>query len=241
MLVAVYVCVLTSTVIELDLRLPSMVRGRPLFNRMVYAFDNVLSDTLTWLFYDKDVPFLTQPIKSAEVEPIMSEKLPESAAAAIATGQADKQRPIYAHQPFIRHIDIESRPLPRIKTPWTFPAVQGQIDEPEVLDLLEWIQLAMQGSPRLSSEDDMDLFLSRYAVPCFTAINAPEESRTCTAQDLTRLRITAFMPAQLLAKVIAATLTSASDSWAAVRVQRFDSTSYTLFARDNTCMLWHCD
>lgn len=38
--------------VELILRLPSMVRGRNAFDRAVWAFKNVLNETLTWLFYD---------------------------------------------------------------------------------------------------------------------------------------------------------------------------------------------
>ena len=38
--------------IELDLRQPSMVRGKKGFDRIVWAFKNVLTDVVTWLFYD---------------------------------------------------------------------------------------------------------------------------------------------------------------------------------------------
>ncbi|KAK3681518.1 hypothetical protein LTR37_020881 [Vermiconidia calcicola] len=38
--------------IELNLRLPSMVRGKKGFERIIWAFKNVLNQTATWLFYD---------------------------------------------------------------------------------------------------------------------------------------------------------------------------------------------
>ncbi|KJX96992.1 ribonuclease p protein subunit [Zymoseptoria brevis] len=38
--------------IELDLRLPSMMRGKKGFDRVVWAFGNVLTETLTWVFCD---------------------------------------------------------------------------------------------------------------------------------------------------------------------------------------------
>lgn len=38
--------------VELNLRLPSMVRGKHGFERVVWAFKNVLKDSVTWLFYD---------------------------------------------------------------------------------------------------------------------------------------------------------------------------------------------
>ena len=38
--------------IELNLRLPSMVRGKKGFERVVWAFNHVLDRSLTWLFHD---------------------------------------------------------------------------------------------------------------------------------------------------------------------------------------------
>lgn len=43
---------LTEEAIELNLRLPSMVRGKKGFERIVWAFKNVLNQSLTWLFVD---------------------------------------------------------------------------------------------------------------------------------------------------------------------------------------------
>ena len=40
------------TAIELNLRLPSMVRGKKGFERIVWAFKNVFNYSLAWLFYD---------------------------------------------------------------------------------------------------------------------------------------------------------------------------------------------
>lgn len=41
--------------VELNLRLPSMLHGKKGFERIVWAFKNVLSNAVTWLFYDFDV------------------------------------------------------------------------------------------------------------------------------------------------------------------------------------------
>jgi ribonucleases P/MRP protein subunit RPP40 len=43
---------LTAAVVEINLRLPSMVRGKKGFDRIVYAFTQVLNHSLTWLFVD---------------------------------------------------------------------------------------------------------------------------------------------------------------------------------------------
>lgn len=40
------------TVIELNLRLPSMLHGKKGFDRIVWAFKNVLNQSLAWLFCD---------------------------------------------------------------------------------------------------------------------------------------------------------------------------------------------
>ena len=47
---------ISTTAIELNLRLPSMVRGKKGFERVLWAFKNVLYHTATWLFYDLNGP-----------------------------------------------------------------------------------------------------------------------------------------------------------------------------------------
>lgn len=39
-------------VVEINLRLPSMLHGKKGFDRIVYAFNNVLNTPVTWLFHD---------------------------------------------------------------------------------------------------------------------------------------------------------------------------------------------
>jgi len=39
-------------VVEIELRLPSMLHGKKGFDRIVYAFKNVLNTPVTWLFVD---------------------------------------------------------------------------------------------------------------------------------------------------------------------------------------------
>lgn len=38
--------------VEINLRLPSMLHGKKGFERIVWAFKNVLNNSVTWLFYD---------------------------------------------------------------------------------------------------------------------------------------------------------------------------------------------
>ena len=39
-------------VVEINLRLPSMLHGKKGFEKLVWAFKNVLNHTVAWLFYD---------------------------------------------------------------------------------------------------------------------------------------------------------------------------------------------
>jgi hypothetical protein len=43
---------LTVEAVEINLRLPSMLHGKKGFDRIVYAFKNVLTKPVTWLFTD---------------------------------------------------------------------------------------------------------------------------------------------------------------------------------------------
>ena len=42
----------SHAVVETNLRLPSMVRGKKGFERLLYACKHVLTESLTWLFHD---------------------------------------------------------------------------------------------------------------------------------------------------------------------------------------------
>lgn len=41
-----------NQVVEINLRLPSMLHGKKGFERIVWATKNVLNNSITWLFYD---------------------------------------------------------------------------------------------------------------------------------------------------------------------------------------------
>ena len=48
-----------ATVVEINLRLPSMLHGKKGFDRIVYAFKNVLTKPVTWLFHNLREGMLT--------------------------------------------------------------------------------------------------------------------------------------------------------------------------------------
>lgn len=54
-------------VVEINLRLPSMLHGKKGFDRLVWAAKNVLNQSLTWLFVDLDTG---NPFRSAAEVPL---------------------------------------------------------------------------------------------------------------------------------------------------------------------------
>jgi len=57
---SIWACILgmalTKTVVEINLRLPSMLHGKKGFERLVWAAKNVLNNSLNWIFVDLDQP-----------------------------------------------------------------------------------------------------------------------------------------------------------------------------------------
>lgn len=50
-----YFALTMMLVVEIDLRLPSMLHGKKGFDRIEHAFKNVLTNPVTWLFHDLGV------------------------------------------------------------------------------------------------------------------------------------------------------------------------------------------
>ncbi|CAG8236093.1 unnamed protein product [Penicillium salamii] len=127
--------------VELNLRLPSMLHGKKGFDRIVWAFSNVLTQSLAWLFCDLEDP---------------------------ASLEEAGNKPIHQLQPQlatceVQEIDHEQVAMPRLSG----DAVEG-MSEGEAQEycggLAEWLALVQMDSPRVK-EDDIDPYLSRYAVP----------------------------------------------------------------------------
>lgn len=168
-----------------------MVRGRLLFNRIVYAFSHALTETKTWLFFDLRDPKLglePRQMKRATKSPkghneIDSAGEPQGentndendadqkvqSAAAETTAQAP---PIAKHHPLVLPIIPSATHLDLVRTP-AFPSTLSEDDKIETTDLLEWLSLAMLDCPRLREGDRCDATLSRYDVPDFTSVRPP--------------------------------------------------------------------
>ncbi|KAJ6108287.1 hypothetical protein N7523_009610 [Penicillium sp. IBT 18751x] len=123
-------------VIELNLRLPSMLHGKKGFERIERAFKNVLNQSLAWLFCD-----LRQGDGAAikKHHPHVIEAVPQ---------QTRLER-------------ILAPPLSGVVS-----TEMSEVDMQEACgSLSEWIAMVQLGSPRVSADDDIDSFLCRYTVP----------------------------------------------------------------------------
>jgi ribonuclease P/MRP protein subunit RPP40 len=111
-----------------------MLPGKKAFDRLQWAFKNVLSASLAWLFYDLRSPNLTLP--TGEAVPIA----------------------LSAHAPTIKTI----KPLRNHLQNALVPSFSSNEDSDDETELLEWLSLAMAQSPRVLSGDNLDSYLCRY-------------------------------------------------------------------------------
>jgi len=200
---------------------------------MVYAFENALVDTVTWLFYDLEIPCLN----------------------------TNDDSPVRKYAPFIYDLQPDVHEMKGVTTPY-FPGDFSDEDSMEAVELLEWVQLAMLDSPRLRQNDSIDAYLCRYQTPDLfhigksiaddLEINGVEEGEankqpnssasSTEAVDLVRLRWHAFIPCKVVTELMTNMLkVLAQEDWFALRSQSFDGKSYTMLKRDGSVMLWECE
>ena len=152
------------TVVEFDLRAPSMRHGKKGFSRLEWACKNVLNQSVTWLFYN--------------FNPNGAETLTEG-------GEA-----ISTHQPFI----YTSAPSPTLLRDVSVPKLDSDdleniYEQEDSLALLEWLHLVSLDSPRILSSDHIDSFLSRYEVPDFS-----ENGDGVSVKNIVKVRWRGFIP-----------------------------------------------
>ncbi|MCJ1479469.1 hypothetical protein MMC13_008155 [Lambiella insularis] len=134
----------TRYAIEIELRLSSMVHGKKGFERIVWAFENVLNNPVSWLFHDFN-----------EVS--------------ASTDDSKETLPLSRHHPTnvtsqATMIDAAVITLPMSLYTMT-EAAASNIDEDDYLALLEWLSLVVLDSPRILPNDKIDPYLCQYEVP----------------------------------------------------------------------------
>lgn len=139
---------LTHAAIEIDLRSPSMLHGKKGFERVLWAFTNVLINAVTWLFYDFHDQ--TEKDKNQSTETI-----------------APSRKPIAAHHPIAKTCAPKITLRERVVQPhFTIRSTEmAAILEAKSTELHEWFGLTVLGSPRIQEDDIVDPYLCRYVVP----------------------------------------------------------------------------
>ncbi|KAI1376999.1 ribonuclease P 40kDa subunit [Hypoxylon crocopeplum] len=167
-------------IVRYDLRSPSMLHGKKGFDRLVYACKNVLNTPVTWLFHNLS--------KTPAPDPL------------------SRHYPIqYTSHP--RITDGFFTKVPSLKPPLAILESRPRLDLDEFsTDIYEWLSLIRLESPRVTVDDNIDPYLSGYAVP-----GDPEEAQE---SKLCRISWRGFIPPkwtqQILADVI---LALPSKSW----------------------------
>ena len=161
-----------------------MNRCRKGFERIWWAFEHVLTDSVTWLFHD----FAQSVLETADHTSGMSQE-----AIQLARGSdnsydlpASKSRPpIAQYHPYVTEclpsIDCFKALVPHILSP-TNNSDFGE----DAIDFLEWVDLVRLRSPRIRPGDAAEPYLCRYQLP------GSEEAST---KMLVELSWRGFLPA----------------------------------------------
>lgn len=134
--------------IDINLRSPSMLHGKKGFERMRWAFKNVLSSSITWLFYDFQDESENEKSKSTDII-------------------TSSGKPIAAHHPIAKTCAPKITKRDRIIQPhFTVKDTEvAAILEAKAIEFHEWLSLVVLSSPRVQEDDNVDSYLCRYAVP----------------------------------------------------------------------------
>ena len=186
-----------------------MVHGRKGFNRIEWAFKNVLHNSLSWLFYDLNGS--TQP------------------------SRPNSKLPIAKHHPFQETIRPNVSYIQHAKIPVFIPP-DGLRDYEYAAELLEWLGLATLDSPRICADDSIDSYLSRYAVP--TAQNTERRQMEGDMMNLVNVKWRGFMTSSLVERLFMAVRRQAGDIWFAINMCGFEGEGYSVVNSGQELLTW---
>jgi ribonuclease P/MRP protein subunit RPP40 len=199
----------TTLVIEVNLRLSSMLPGKKAFDRLQWAFKNVLDASLAWLFYD-----LRSPL----------------------TINSEIQGSLTAHAPTIKVLEPSPDPLQQVMCP-SFALSENIGNEDtreEAAELLEWLCLTMSRSPRVQKDDRVDPFLCRYRpTEDATPLDLVSYQWRGFAPAAFVLKVL------LAALKASSSSTTARDGWFALSGASFDGEGYAILKHGSEVMTWN--
>ena len=157
--------------VEIDLRQPSMLHGKKGFERIVWAFKNVLNQSMTWLFYDFEMK------ESSESSVPSGKRVVERE---VADGGAEQiNEPIARHHPVQKLVSPQKVTINAVLLPDLDPAdgmnSKGDFED-WALDVYEWLSLVGIQSPRATAGDSIDPYLSRYRIPRLSDDSGPPKN-----------------------------------------------------------------
>lgn len=259
--------------IEIDLRSPKMVQGTKGWERVVWACKNVLDWSLTWLFVD----FTVRGKKEMEQNGSKGNDAPTNSPT--ATMKEEGENPLQPFAPTLFTISPEIHKMSNVLVPiWPTPVqkfnnnnkksstttpTNPTPDPIQSTELLEWISLAILGSPRITADDMMDSYLCRYSVPsCSLHVGErspgseeEEQQEKLSSQQISNFRWRGLVhPGFVMRVVLAALKASGGNSsssgggertdgedhhqWMAMSAAGFDGEGYTVLIHDGECVTW---
>lgn len=170
-----------------------MRRGKKLFDRIVWAFKNVLNRAVMWLFYDQDQNHSTQQRKHALMKSSLIRKGRSFKAHDSAGNNAG---PILRHHPTSLTCEPATTLIPSTSIPVLRPPSTGasRADFADwATETIEWHGLVTLESPQAGLYHEIDPYLSRYRVP---------HNDAATAADVTVVRWSGLITAKWIRQVL---------------------------------------
>ncbi|KAH7027084.1 ribonuclease P 40kDa subunit-domain-containing protein [Macrophomina phaseolina] len=210
--------------VELELRKPSMLHGKKGFERIVWAFKNVLNHSLTWLFHDVQSP----------------DRPPSGSPLLIST-----IGPIVAHAPQLQTVRSDLFQMQRVQIP-ALTSIHDVCDPEYCAEVLEWFGMVSLGSPRIDAADSINSFLSCYEVPMPYLTDG--EAAAPAVGGVVRLRWRGLVPSAFLLRLWIVARKGLVDGkvgkekkWMAMSVAGFGGEAYTMLGVGGRDVLsWEC-
>lgn len=138
-----------------------MLHGKKGFERIVWAFTNVLTQSMAWLFHDLEDTSTPGESHDTKTQAFHLSYLTNNA--------ITENKPIQKLQPQLATCEPQEVIHEQILMPQLYGKALEEMPERDLQEycgsLSEWFAMVQMVSPRISQNDDINPYLSRYAVP----------------------------------------------------------------------------